>query len=511
MPGHLRALVVILVLAIGVFTFAKAPACAVASTTGDFERRRNLWFGITLVAFLANNFWIYIFLSWALLGYALSREANKMAMYFFLLFAVPPVPNEITGLGIINYFFSIDYVRLLALVILLPSFWSLWKQPGVERFGVLIPDKLLAGYMVLQFVLIMTASTFTNTLRVGVFYQFIDIFLPYFVASRYLRNLQGFKDALMGFLVAGFLLSAIGMFEYAKHWLLYAYVDNAWEVRSTFGGYLERGTSGGELRAMATTGHAIVLGYVIAVAFGFFLYLRNFFPNQMTRNLGLVLVLAGMFAPLSRGPWVGAAVIWLLYLATSASPGKVLFKAGLGLLMTLPILLATSLGEKIIDLLPFTGSVQAENVTFRARLVDVAIRVILQNPFFGAFDYIYSPQMQELKEGGIIDIVNTYIGIALSSGLVGLSLFAGFFAVIAAGIFSTMRKLPNRDDERYVLGQALLSTLIGIMVIIGTVSSVWIIPVVYWLVAGLGVAYARMMALAKADTTTLETAKPARF
>ncbi|MBZ5627159.1 MAG: O-antigen ligase domain-containing protein, partial [Acidobacteriia bacterium] len=203
--------------------------------------------------------------------------------------------------------------------------------------------------------------------------------------------------------------------------------------------------------------------------------------------------------------------IWLLYLATSASPGKVLFKAGLGLLMTLPILLATSLGEKIIDLLPFTGSVQAENVTFRARLVDVAIRVILQNPFFGAFDYIYSPQMQELKEGGIIDIVNTYIGIALSSGLVGLSLFAGFFAVIAAGIFSTMRKLPNRDDERYVLGQALLSTLIGIMVIIGTVSSVWIIPVVYWLVAGLGVAYARMMALAKADTTTLETAKPARF
>ena len=48
MAEHLRALSVILVLATLVYAFAKAPACATASTAADFDRRRNLWFGITL-------------------------------------------------------------------------------------------------------------------------------------------------------------------------------------------------------------------------------------------------------------------------------------------------------------------------------------------------------------------------------------------------------------------------------------------------------------------------------
>src|SRR6185436_19284831 len=100
MPQHLRALVVILILASVVFMLAKSPACAIASTTSDFERRRNLWFGITLSAFLAHNFWIYIIVATILLLTALPREPNKLAMYFFLLLALPPIEAQITGLGV---------------------------------------------------------------------------------------------------------------------------------------------------------------------------------------------------------------------------------------------------------------------------------------------------------------------------------------------------------------------------------------------------------------------------
>jgi hypothetical protein len=39
----------------------------------------------------------------------------------------------------------------------------------------------------------------------------------------------------------------------------------------------------------------------------------------------------------------------------------------------------------------------------------------------------------------------------------------------------------------------LLATLIGILVIIFTVSSITFIPVVYWSIAGLGVAYIQMV------------------
>src|SRR6185369_8019773 len=109
MPQHLKDLIVILVLATVVFAFARAPACAVASTFDDFKRRRNLWFAVTLAAFLAHNFWVYIVVVASLLLLSLRREHNKLALFFFLVLALPPIQAPITGLGIIKHFFMIDY------------------------------------------------------------------------------------------------------------------------------------------------------------------------------------------------------------------------------------------------------------------------------------------------------------------------------------------------------------------------------------------------------------------
>lgn len=511
MPEHLRALVVILVLATAAFAFAKAPACAVASTRGDFERRRNLWFGITVAAFLAHNFWIYIIAAAIMLLFALPREPNKVAMFFFLLFAVPMIPAEITGLGVINFFFTIHYYRLLALAVLLPAFLWLRTQPDTERFGRSLPDKLLAGFLVLQFLLMLTASTFTNTLRYGAFYVFIDVFLPYYVASRSLKNLQGFRDALMAFVIASLVLSAIGAFEFARHWLLYASLDDALGANWAYGQYLGREV-GGTLRAIGTAGHPIALGYVVAVALGFFLYLRRLVPNRTAWGLGLLILITGLISSLSRGPWVGAVVIVLVFVATSRSPGAGFVKLALLGVVIVSLLLVTPGGEKIINYLPFVGSVEAQTVAYREQLLKTSINIILQNPFFGAYDFMYSPAMQGLKQGqGIIDVVNTYLGIGLTSGLVGLSLFSGFFIAVVVGIFKAMRNLADRNDELYLLGQALFSTLLGILVIIFTVSSVTVIPFVYWSVAGLGVAYARMLALAKASAKASETSRYASF
>jgi len=495
MPEHLRALVVILTLSAGVFLFAKAPATALAMAPKDFERRRNLWFAITLTAFLAHNFWVYIVVAAGLLLVAVRNEHNKLAMFFFLLFAVPPIGEQITGLGLIRHFFTIDYIRLLTLVVLFPAFLSIRKHPDAERFGRSIPDKLILSYIVLNFLLMFTASTFTNTLRHGVFYAFTDILLPYYVASRSLKNLHAFRDVLMAFVIAALLLSAIGTFEFGKHWLLYPPLGNALGVRWDAGSYLDRESL---LRAQGSAGHSIALGYVIAVALGFFLYIRKTFSNSVLRHLSLLLLLAGLIAPLSRGPWVGAAAMLLIFLLTAKVSGQRFATLALLGAIVCSALLLSPAGERIIDLLPFIGTVDEASITYRQRLLEISIQVILQNPFFGAFDYIYSPAMQELKQGqGIIDIVNSYVGVALASGLVGLGLFSGFFIAVAISIFKGMRTLTDKNSELYLLGQALLSTLLGILVIICTVSSWLAIPVIYWSVAGLGVAYARMLAFAK--------------
>jgi len=348
MPEYLRALIVILVLSTVVFAFAKAPACAIAMAPSDFERRRNLWFAITLTAFLAHNFWVYIVAVAVLLFFTLSREQNKLAMFFFLLFAVPPIPNQITGLSIINYLFTIDYIRLLALTVLLPAFLSLRNQSNIEPFGRLIPDKLIVGYVILIFLLDLRADTFTDALRRGAFYGFTDIFLPYYVASRSLKNLQGFRDALMAFVVAALVLSLIGAFEFAKHWLLYAPLDQALRgIPNLLGHYLERGMGSGLLRAQASIRDPIALGYVIVVATGFFFYLRKSVPNLMAWNFGMALLVMGLIAPVSRGPWVGAAAMFLVFLVTGPSAGRSFTKLGLLGVVILPILLATPAGETI--------------------------------------------------------------------------------------------------------------------------------------------------------------------
>ncbi len=89
----------------------------------------------------------------------------------------------------------------------------------------------------------------------------------------------------------------------------------------------------------------------------------------------------------------------LVFIATSPSPGKGFVKLALLGLIVIPVLLVSPAGQDIIDHLPFVGTVDAESVTYRQRLLEIAVQVILQNPFFGAFDFMYSPAMQEMKQG----------------------------------------------------------------------------------------------------------------
>jgi O-antigen ligase len=152
-------------------------------------------------------------------------------------------------------------------------------------------------------------------------------------------------------------------------------------------------------------------------------------------------------------------------------------------------------GERALNLLPFIGTTETENVDYRKQLLDVSIVVFKKNPWLGNMEFRKSPEMEVLRAGagGIIDVVNSYIRIALEKGVVGLGLFVGFFALVVTGVKQAMRAVADRDREEYLLGRVLLSTLLAILVIIFTVSSISIIPLVYWSVAGLGVAYAQMV------------------
>lgn len=273
---------------------------------------------------------------------------------------------------------------------------------------------------------------------------------------------------------------------------IYSFISVQWGLSS----YLGRDTF---LRASASTGQAIVLGYVIAVAIGFYLFIQDVIPSSLNKKICALILFAGLIAPLSRGPWLGAGVLIIIFILTGQNAIKRLLTLFVVSLIALSVTASIPGGEKIINLLSFIGQTEKQNIDYREKLIDNSMIVINRNPMFGSTVYLDTPEMQEMRQGAgtMIDVVNTYIGIALETGLIGLCLFAGFFFVIIKYIRTGMKVENNKSSEYYLLGRALLCTLVAILFTIITVSSISFIPIIYWSVAALGVAYYQMMKLKK--------------
>ena len=493
MPIHLKALVVILAIAIVVFWIAKRPLCEFAMDEADFKRRRNVWFAVTLIAFLTPNFWFYALFAGIVLAIAASRERNPMALFFLMLFAVPPFRDRIPGFGLINYVFELDYYRLLALTILLPAGYRLMQRRPEPHVGLQTADRFFAGYVGLLVVLTFLASSMTNTLR-QVFLMLIDMVLPYFVASRSMRQLRDFKEAAACFVLAAVLLAGAAVFETVRHWLLYSSLAEAMGLSWEGGLYLSRGDETGPLRALGSTAHSIVLGYMMVVALGLFVYLSGSLRVRIVRWLAWIALVAGLVATFSRGPLLGGAVGLVVGLGLGSKGPKRLAQFFVCGGIVFACLLLTPWSDAVIDYLPFFGSGGVESVTYRQRLFEVSISVLLQNPFFGAFDSLLNSALEELRQGqGIIDLVNSYIGVALSTGFIGLTLFVGIFFTAAISVLRARRYVMIVDPDGEALGRSLLATLAGIMITIATASNVNAISLVYWTVAGLCVAYVRVI------------------
>jgi O-antigen ligase len=482
MPEYVRALVVILSLAAAVFFFAKAPATALAIPAEDFARRRNTWFCVTLCGFLSQNYWVFLLIVSVLIYRAAKKDSNPIALFFFLILALPQIKVEIPGFAGIRYFISVDYARILSAIVLVPLCWKARKLAVANGTKAYWPDRVLALYVLLSLVLQTQYDVGTNVARSGLAWG-IDVLVPYYAICRSVKDMKSFRDVLMSFVIAAMLASLVGVFEFLRHWILYASAGTAlgvvWEP-----GYLARGDF---LRASATSGQSIVLGYVIAIAIGFFLALWQSVPKKSAYACGLLLLLAGIVSPLSRGPWVGLVLLLLIFTLTGEKPLQRLFKFGFAALPFGVALLFTEFGQKAIDYLPFIGTVDKENVTYRQNLFDTSFQIILDNPFFGSTDYLL--HMEELRQGqGIIDLVNTYLIVGLNTGFVGLGLYVLFFALVLLAAFKRMWGMPFGSEPR-MLGQALLAVLLSALAIIATVSPIYHVPLLLWSLAGMGLAY----------------------
>ena len=484
MLTNLKALLVILPVAFAVFSFLR-PLCLKFMAEADFLRRRNLWFALTGVAFLSPSFWLFALIAIPLVASAAAKDKNPVALYLVLLQVIPPFGLQLPVVGI-NQLFELNSYRILAFALLIPALFRLSRERSERKTRLHRSlDYFILAYAVLQIILLMPYESVTNTLRRAFLFG-IDTLALYFAASRLCRNRRSIEEVLACFCLACAIYAPLAVFESLRGWQLYGGLREQWIATEDIAfSYLLRGET---LRALVSSGHPLALGYMMSMAFGFWLYLQSRLNSTSATWLGAGCFWAGLLGAYSRGPWLVAALVFFVFLSLGPQGASRFVKAVVAATIIGALVLISPIGDRVIDNLPFVGTVDSENVSYRQRFAEISWRLIQANPLFGDPNILL--YLEDLRQGqGIVDFINSYATIAMYYGLVGLLLFLGPYLSGMWKMFFLRRRLASIDPAASLMGTALLACMTGTLFMMGTGSFGTSLEKLYYVFAGLTAAY----------------------
>jgi hypothetical protein len=310
----------------------------------------------------------------------------------------------------------------------------------------------------------------------------IDIWIPYYVGSRAIQNRLQLKDLIGTMLACGAFVGLLAMFETARHWQLFSMVESHMHLPIASRGYMSRG-EGGPLRAVVTGGHPIALGVFLMLLVPLYLSIYGGMRKGFERVALLLMTCGGLVATFSRGPWLATIFASLVYLMVATRLSKAIFQFAFIGGAVFVVLLVTPLGDLVLPYLPFFGAgTESALEDYRVRLFHVSMEVFHEHPILGDPLYLTNPKMEVMRQGeGIIDMVNSYLDIALGYGLVGLAIF---ITPLLAALVHVTRNRSSLPPESARLNAALCAGVAGLMFSIVTVSLVYSIPYWIWILTG---------------------------
>jgi O-antigen ligase len=500
MIQNLKALVVVMVVALVIFRLAR-PICLRFVEAADYDRRRNVWLLLTALAFVCPSFWLYIALAVPILLIATKADRNPAALFLLLLFAVPEVTLPIPVVGI-NHLFELNHQRLLLLAVLLPAALRAVPKPqGRAANGLDGMYLSVLAYMTLVIVLFAPYETITNTMR-RAFVLALDTLLLYHVFSRLAADRKAMTEPLVMLGLSCAVMAALAVFENLRGWLLFTNIGIVWGSPNSFA-WLMRGEG---LRAQASAGHALNLGYLLAMGFGVCLLVQTRLTTPAARWGIVACIWAGLLATISRGPWLSAMVVFLTFVALRPQGLGGLLKVVAAGGVIAAAVVVSPLGDDVVAYLPFVGSVDSHNVQYRQALFETSITIIKQNPWFG--NAFAMQQMEHLRQGqGIIDLVNGYLVVALFYGLVGLAAFLCLPLLALGRVAQTWRAAKRAGDHELIyLGACLIAMMAGTLFYIATAG----FGSVFYVIAGMMASYARLVPARAAAVATATAPAHAR-
>jgi len=504
-----KELIVVWVIAAVIFRLAR-PIALKFIHPDDLSRRRNSWFALTAVAFLAPGFWVFALVAIPLLIWAGRRDSNPCAVYLLLFQVIPPLEIPVPMIGM-QHLLSLNMFLLLSFCVLTPLALRTYRLKGQHPENALqFMDLCLLAYGLLASVFYLRAMkpngtlypvSSTESLR-HAFVFFFDAFIPYYVVSRAGADRRKLRDMLATYCLCCAVLAAIAVFETAWGWLLYGGMVAQLSTPAPGAFYLMRG---GGLRAMASTGHPMALAHLLVLAFGLWLYLQTRLDSRLWKLGGVILFWTGLFAAFTRGALLGAVVVFFLFAALRPRGASRLFSATGAAVVVAVLIYLSPLGDKIVSVVPwFGGKMDAGSITYRERLWERSWQIIKESPFLGDQDAI--PKMQDLRQGeGIVDVINTYAGVLLNDGFLGLSLFLGFILTALLKAWAGNRRTLSGDPDLSVLGAALVACLVATLIMILDSSLTRGPARMFYVFAGFAAGYSVLVRASLRSQSTVDT------
>jgi O-antigen ligase len=366
------------------------------------------------------------------------------------------------------------------MAVLLPlAFVALRSTPAEQRSPTARRiDFFVFAYLFWSIALAFDRNGLTQGLR-AMFQQLVFFALPYLVVSRLLAGPARVKEALSTLLYSALIVASIGILEQLTDWWFYRYMPERIGTAPIdwFGlGHYERD---GLVRVRSTIGGG--LGFVMVIAIAILITLRREIQSRLFYATALLALASCLYFTGARGSMLaGVLVAGLLTMRWFIkSPRQ--FLVGCVIAATL-----LPVGQWAIE------AVEDEYGTFdyRQELIDAAIPMIIDRPiagYNGIVEIEQTGRMAHLMQGeGIIDIVNTYIHVALFDGLVGLFFFVGFVLLALFSLLrSTAREIVSGDSNSGGLSLPISAIIVSAAFLILTTSMTGYFPDYFFLVFAL--------------------------
>jgi hypothetical protein len=296
-----------------------------------------------------------------------------------------------------------------------------WVCRGFENYRYHWMDFMILSYVLVVFYTQWLNSDYKIAQKI-LFNTALTNLVPYILVRSLFRSKKEIAELVKVITILGAITAAFNCYEARMFVNVFdEYLRKIWPHSVTWDlGFIM--SRAGFKRAMGPFSHPIIAGFFFTVSLplAIWSYHEKLFKNPRTGKAVLLLNVLGLFASISRAPIMGGLMgLLIIYYGWSRNKGTILTISG----VTLSILLMAAL-PSFIEYISVTRAtaetIDQQNAAYRKEMLDGYAEVVAERPITG-WGRFSVPTVK-----GMNSIDNQYLGVALHSGLIAVSIYVLF-------------------------------------------------------------------------------------